>query len=124
MWLEKFFQIIDKSFVGRFVDKRVAIVGLTDPDRIYVENIRSFYGLTTPIAKIICDMAVKENLFKKRIGLECPICGRLIEHYQNQNEIPNSVNCETCELLENEKHDFLKSELKETVFYQLNKSAV
>ncbi len=124
MWLEKFFQIIDNSFVGRYIDKRIKIVDSTDPDRIYVENIRSFYNLTTPLAKIICNMAVKENLFKKRIGIECPTCGRLITHFQNVNEIPDSINCETCELLEHEKHNFQKSELKETVFYQLNKLAV
>ena len=123
MWLHKFFQIIDNSFVGRFIDKRLDLIGATNPDRIYVENIRSFYNLTTPIAKTFCEMAVKENLFKKRFGVECPKCGKLIEHYASELDIPENIVCDTCQLLEEDNHNFKKSEIVEIVFYQLNKQS-
>lgn len=124
MWLEKFFRIIDKSFIGRFIDKRLDVISATNPDRIYVENIRSFYNLNTPTAKTLCEMAVKENLFKKRIGVECPDCGKLITHYNSEKDIPEKIVCDTCLMLENDKHEFKKSEISKIEFYQLNKAVV
>lgn len=123
MWLEKLFQIIDKSFVGKFIDKRLDLVKATNPKRIYVENIRSFYNLTTPIAKIFCEMAVKENLFKKRIGIECPKCDKLIAHYTTNDEIPDKITCDNCQLLEEERYEFSKADMNELIFYQLNKTS-
>lgn len=124
MWLEKFFQIIDKSFIGRFIDKRLDIVRATKPDRIYIENIRSFYNLNSAVAKTLCEMAVRENLFKKRIGVECPVCGKLINHYNKEDEIPEKIECETCLLLEKDKHEFRKSEMPKIEFYQINKTVI
>lgn len=124
MWLEKFFQIIDNSFIGRFIDKRLDVISATNPDRIYVENIRSFYNLNTPTAKTLCEMAVKENLFKRRIGVECPHCAKLITHYNSENDIPEKIVCDNCLMLENEKHEFKKSEISKIEFYQLNKAVV
>ena len=121
MLLEKFFQIIDNSFIGRFINKRLELVDATNPDRIYVENIRSFYNLTTPVAKVFCEMAVKEKLFKKRIGVECPNCGKLIIHFSNISDIPDTILCDNCQLLEEDKYQFSRKEIVETVFYQLNK---
>jgi len=123
MWLQKLFQIIDKSFVGNFVEKRLDLIKNTDPERIYVENIRSFYNLTTPIAKTFCEMAVRENLFKKRIGIECPNCDKLISHYSNGKEIPEKISCDNCQLLEREKYEYDKDEINELIFYQLNKAS-
>lgn len=121
MWLKRFYQIIDNSFIGRYIDRRLDLIKVTNPDRIYVENIRSFYNLTTPIAKIFCEMAVKENLFKRRIGVECPKCGKLIGHYTSNSEIPDEIICETCQLLEEECCSYNKTEIIETIFYQLNR---
>lgn len=124
MWLEKFFQIIDNSFIGKFVDKRVSLLVSTNPDRIYVENVRSFYNLTTPVAKMLCEMAVRENLFTKKIGIECPNCGKIVTQFENEKDIPLSINCDTCELLEREKHIFNNSEIIKTTFYQLNNNVL
>lgn len=124
MWLEKFFQIIDNSFIGKFIDKRLNLIESTNPDRIYVENIRSFYNLTTPIAKLLCEMAVKENLFKRKVGVQCPNCGRIVKQYNSESEIPSEINCETCQLLEEKHYSFTNSEITKTIFYQLNNNVV
>ncbi len=124
MWLEKFLQIIDKSFIGRFIDNRLDVITSTNPDRIYVENIRSFYRLNASAAKSLCEMAVKENLFKKRIGVECPTCNKIINQYDSEREIPEKIICDTCLMLEHDKHEFKKSEISKIEFYQLNKAAL
>jgi len=38
-----------------------------DLDRIYVENIRSFYDMSSVAARDICDLAVEFGLFEKRL---------------------------------------------------------
>ncbi|MDC8104711.1 hypothetical protein MTQ00_09180 [Chryseobacterium sp. B21-037] len=123
MWLKKFFQIIDKTPIGKFVDKKIELIESTDPDRIYVENIRSFFNLTTPIAKILCEMAVKDKLFKKKVGIECPSCGRIINTYNSTSEIPQKIKCDTCELLEKEDYLFPEVSVNKITFYQLNNIA-
>lgn len=120
MWLKKFFQIIDKTPIGKFVDKKIELIESTDPDRIYVENIRSFFNLSTPIAKLLCEMAVKDKLFKKKVGVECPNCGRLIHSYNSNKEIPTRIKCDTCELLEKENYVFSEEKIRKVTFYKLS----
>ncbi|MCG8253188.1 hypothetical protein [Tenacibaculum finnmarkense] len=120
MWLQKLFQIIDKSSIGHFIDKRLDLVKATDPKRIYVENIRSFFNISTPIAIVFCEMAVKQNLFKKRIGIECRNCGKLIVHFNTTTDLPNKITCDNCQLLENEKYEYDKNEINKLIFYQIN----
>lgn len=126
MLLMKFFQIIDNSFIGRFVDKRLDLIASTDPERIYVENIRSFYSLTTPLARTFCNMAVKEHLFNKHFGVECPneSCQRIITSYTSKDELPEIIECEHCLLLEKDKYQFRKNEYNVIEFYKLNKKVV
>lgn len=116
----KFLETIDRSFVGRFVQSRLDILEHTDPNRIYVENIRSFYGLPAFMAKFLCEMAVKKGLFTKHIGVECPNEGRLIITSDDVGKLPQVVNCPNCEALENDKYEFTLSECHLVEFYKLN----
>lgn len=119
MWLEKLFSLIDKTRVGKIVADKQAIIEKTDPQRIYVENIRSFLHLPFSVAQFLCEMAVKERLFKKKVGVECPNCGRLIKTYSRINEIEQKVHCEQCELKEENKYVFESKDMKKVTFYQL-----
>lgn len=120
MLLLKFFQTIDDSFIGKLVEKRLNIIGNTDPQRIYVENIRSFYNFTTPVAKSLCEMAVRQNLFKKMHSMDCPECGKPLLSNTYDEDFPEQIECDTCLMLEKEKYEFSKKECKETIFYKLN----
>jgi hypothetical protein len=126
MSLMKFFQIIDNSFIGKFIDKRLDFIASTDPERIYVENIRSFYNLPFAVAKTFCDIAVTEKLFEKFYSVECPdiSCDRVIATFKNKQEIPDTIECEQCEFLEKPKHEFKKGEFKIVEFYKLNKQVI
>jgi len=119
MLLLKFFQTIDNSFIGRFIERKLELIGNTEPERIYVENIRSFYGITTPVAHFFCEMAVKENLFEKMHGVECPNCNRIIDSARFETSFPEIIYCETCQLLERDRYEFRKSECVVTPFYRL-----
>ncbi len=96
------------------------IIEGTDPNRIYIENIRSFYNIPFSFAKFFCELAVRENVFKRRIAVNCPECGRVIMHVSTKVEIPDTVKCDTCELLEKNKFEFHTTDKDWTLFYQLN----
>jgi hypothetical protein len=126
MSLMKFFQIIDNSFIGKLINKKLDLITSTDPERIYVENIRSFYNIPQSVAKFFCEMALRENLFKKSFAVECPndSCNRLITTYSTRQEIPETITCENCQLLEKDRFEFSTSEFKIIEFYKLNKEAL
>lgn len=122
MSYHKFWQTINKSFIGRLVDRKTEAFKELDPQHIYVENIRRFFSIPYKLAKFICDMAVKQHLFNKKIGVYCPDCGRMIESVNNKSEVPDTIKCEVCEQLEHAKYLFKKSECQTLEFYQLNKA--
>jgi hypothetical protein len=105
----------------KFFDKRAKIVEETDPDRIYVENVRSFLSIPTRWAKFICEIAVKQNIFRKKYAVICinSDCQRVIKSYDNKIDIPKEINCLTCELGGKENHLFETEKLEIEEFYQL-----
>jgi hypothetical protein len=102
-----------------FLEKRAQLIRSTDPERIYVENVRSFFNITTALAKGFCEMAVKERLFRKRIGLECPTCKRLVLTLGAEEKLPVLIRCEQCEAHEEERFEFRSEEMRQIVFYQI-----
>lgn len=102
----------------KFLNRKAKIVESTDPDKIYVENIRSFFGITTRMAKYLCEVAVRNGVFKKYYGVECKSCSRIIERFESKECIPNKINCVICEYEGKDNFVFNKEELEIIVFYQ------
>ena len=109
--------------VQQFLKRRVEIIEKTDPDRIYVENIRSFFRVPYTVARFFCEMAVKEKFFKKKVGVFCSNedCRRLIKSYDSRLEINDEIICDICEDLGKEKFVFVKEDIEIVEFYQLVK---
>ena len=126
MSLTKFLRIINNSIIKKFVDKRVSVLKNTNPQRIFVENIRSFYNMPYSVAKMFCEMAVRSGLFRKKIGVVCPHsnCGRIVMVVDSEEEIPSVLNCEVCEGLEREGAEFRPTKKDIITFYQLIKHEV
>jgi len=123
MSLEKFLNIIDKTAIGRFVDYREELLKKTDPDRIYVENIRSFFKLPYKLAKFLCEQAVREGAFSKWRAFLCrnEDCQRvLLSTEYDKDEPTHVVFCSTCQTLEKERWEFQLDELEQMIFYKLN----
>lgn len=105
-----------------FLHRRSELIAQLDTNRIYVENVRSFFHVPYSVAKIMCEMAVKEGYFRKKTALICPNenCKRIIgtlENFQNESQIK----CRNCEANEEYKCEFNIEELQKIEFYQLNK---
>jgi hypothetical protein len=119
MSFEKFLNLIDRTPFGAIVDKKRKIVEKTDPDRIFVENIREFYNLPYIAAKTLCEIAVRERIFKKKIGVICPNDESIIKSYDIEEKQDETVTCTKCLLREEEKYSFDTKDLEKIIFYQL-----
>lgn len=106
------------------IDNKRDILSHLDTDRIYVENVRSFFNIPTPLAKFYCEMAVKQKFFSKRIGIICPNeeCNRIVLSVDNYKKIPKIVECEHCMELERDKYEFSPQKKDLIEFYQLIKN--
>jgi hypothetical protein len=61
----QFLQLISDHVLA--TPRRLRALAKIDPKRIYVENIRAVVGSNTWIAKLICDTAVRQGIFKRKI---------------------------------------------------------
>lgn len=106
-----------------FSNKLKNAIHSLDPDRIYVENVRSILNVNSRLAKIVCNLAVKKGYFKRYYAVECKndSCGRIIESFEEKEEIPSELHCYICKDDGLEKTSFKKEELKTIVFYQYQK---
>ena len=120
MLLGKFSHIIDRSGVGVAVEKKRELIEKTDPNRIYVENIRSFFGLSTKLAKWFLDFGVRQGLLEKRVGIICPNsdCNRMISDFPVGGE-PSEITCDLCEMKGEEKTTFNSQRCTQMDFYRV-----
>jgi hypothetical protein len=131
MLLEKFSDIIDRSPIGASVAKRRKLIEQTNPNRIYAENIRSFFGIPKSVAIYLCDIAVREGLFEKRIGYLCPnddchsmlwdvAAGQKVpKDVVAGQEVPKILGCDNCEALGREDYEFGRNECRQIEFYRV-----
>ena len=94
--------------LSNIIERKTDILSHINPQRIYVENVRSFFNLNYRVAKFFCEMAVKQRYLRKRYGVICPNedCHRLITSYSSKAEIPKMIKCEVCEQLERDRFEF------------------
>ena len=120
---QKFLEIIN-LFLPRdpFVGKEEALAQL-DPDKIYVENVRSLLNVSSKTAKEICDMAARKGLFKKQVEVMCPD-GSVAAIADAADGLPDTVRCQI------EQEDGALEEralptntLRKSVFYKLNETS-
>lgn len=100
-------------------------ISALNPERFYLENVRSIFGITTFEARLLCEMAVEQKLFQKRIALICPdpeCHGRIIATFRTLAEIPETISCSLCEAEDHEQISYNTSSLKKISFYNLVKS--
>lgn len=92
-----------------------------DPGKIEVENVRSILNTSRFNAKLICEMAVQENIFIKKYGLICPNDGRIIKEYDNPEEYPTTLTCTLCEDGDVDPSTFQTASLRKIEYYKLRK---
>ena len=119
MLLEKFSNIIDRSSIGKAVNYRAELIERTDPNRIYVENIRAFFHVPNAFAKWLCEAAVKEGAFEKRIGFLCPNCDSIIGDFADGEQSKERLLCDSCMALNEDRFEFSQDECRIMTFYKV-----
>lgn len=119
MLYERFYAIMTSRPLSNFFENKAAIVKKTDPNRIYVENVRAFFGLTYGLASSLCEAAVREGIFEKRVGYLCPHDQRMIRSFAPDEKVPETLSCGICEVEENYPYEFRTADLETISFYRL-----
>lgn len=101
--------------------RSLQIIDRLDPHMIYVEHVRQVLNTSAKRARIYCEMAVREKLFIRKIGLICENtnCARVIAEFNTLEEIPTTIICDTCESNDEETYEFETANLKKIIFYRL-----
>jgi hypothetical protein len=118
MWFERFSELIDRSSIGAAVELRKRILEETDPQHIYVEKVRQFFGVSTSIAKALCELAVREGSFVRCEAVLCPEQEQIIKEACGDEEFPASVHCDVCEDLGLDS-DYPLAQCKRMTFYRV-----
>ncbi len=82
MWSKKFLKTISESLaesqttvylIKKLEDSsRLKALSSLNPDKIYLENISSVFGVSYAIAKLLCETAVRRGVFSRSIEVLCP----------------------------------------------------
>ena len=87
---KRFLQIISDRLIA--TPARLKVFSALDTQHIYVENVRALLGTSTWIARQICETAVRQGLFVKRIQILCPD-GAAALTVDDDKAIPEEVQC-------------------------------
>jgi hypothetical protein len=121
--LERLFQIISKiAPTPRLSEKEAELLASLNPDKFYVENVRSILNVSHAAAVQICEAAVRQGLFERRVEVMCPD-GAVAASAQTESDLPETVRCwhEEDGLLESE--DLPTKQLEKTTFYRLHEGS-
>lgn len=120
MLLTKFLDTISKIIPIDPLAGRPEAIARLDPNKIYVENVRSALGVSTSKARLICETAVRRGLFDRFVEVLCPD-GAVAASAPTEAELPERVHCW-------EEHDGHQEEaelptltLRKMTFYRFRK---
>jgi hypothetical protein len=119
MLLAKFLATISKIVPGDVLSGKEDAIASLNPDKFYVEDVRSVLGVSNPRATQICESAVRQGLFRRGIQIMCPD-GSVAASADSEAGLPPTVHCwedEGGHLEEVEKPTVSLSKL---IFYSLN----
>ena len=71
---------------------RLEAIEALDPSHIYVENVRSLFGISTSLAKRLCELAVRQGFLEKRIQVLCPD-QTVADEAPTEEQLPAEVSC-------------------------------
>ena len=120
MWLQKFLDVISAYFPpsGIPVGIEEALARL-NPDKFYIENVRSILGVSHKRALQICESAVRQGLISRKVEVLCPD-GSVAASAAVEAELPSIVTCWHQEAGHYEEVQLSTGPLVKVPFYQLN----
>ena len=122
MLFQRFFEAISNLLPERtFVGDPQALTKL-DPNKIYIENVRSVFQISFRSAERYCEAAVRQGIFSKFVEVHCPD-GAVAASSEFEKSLPEIVRCWKEQNGDYEELWIPTRDLSKTVFYRLNDEA-
>jgi hypothetical protein len=119
---QRFFEVISNLLPERAFVGDLEALSRLNPNKIYVENVRSTFGISTRRAERYCETAVRQGLFSKFIEVRCP-SGEVAAWATSENTLPDTVRCWKEENGDYEEAYVPTRDLPKSFFYRLNDAA-
>jgi hypothetical protein len=116
--LTKFFDSISKIVPGSPLSGREEALARLNPDKIYLENVRSVLGVSSGSAQQIIDTAVRQGIFERYVEVVCPD-GAVAASAKTESELPEIVHCWKEEEGHLEEREIPTSTLPKVTFYRM-----
>ena len=122
MWFQRFFATISRALPDRIVLRDEDALRRLNPQKFYVENVRTVLGISTANAQRICETAVRQGAFRRYVEVVCPN-GSVAASAESEASLPSEVRCWTETHGEYEEALIPTRDLMKTVFYRLRDEA-
>lgn len=118
--LKKLSQIISNVVASPKLSQREAeVLARLNPDKFYIENVRSILGVSHSAAAQICETAVRQGVFERRIEVICPD-GAVAASADIESHLPTTVTCWHEEAGHLQREELPTKDLEKVTFYRLN----
>ena len=118
LWLMKLSDIVNKFIPDAIPPGNIEALSRLNPDKIYLENVRSVLNVSHRKAKYICDTAVKQGAFESWIEVRWSD-GSVVATAKTEAELPSTVRCWIERDGESEPIDMEPADLPKVPFYRL-----
>lgn len=123
MSFETFLRRIASLLPGEVLGEKEAIaLAQLNPEKIYVENVRSVLDVSTHRAEQICETAVRQGVFQKGIEVLCPD-GVVAASADSEANLPTTVTCWTDTGRGWDETEIPTAQLRKIPFYRLAENA-
>lgn len=119
MLFQKFLETINRVIPVAALSLKPELVAQLNPEKIYLENVRSALGVSTGNAKRICETAVRQGVFSKYVEVLCP-GGAAAMTAESEDSLPPTVRCWVEDRGEYEEIEISTKELTKNTFYRVN----
>ena len=100
-------------------EKEAKLLSTLNPEKFYIENVRSIMDISYASALRICEAAVRQGLFIRGVEVKCPD-GAVAAAADKETELPEIVRCWHLEDGHYEPEELATRDLEKSTFYRLN----
>jgi hypothetical protein len=116
---QNFLHTISRILPPDSIAGKEALIAELNPDKIYIENVRSIFNVSHDNAKRICETAVRQGIFLRAVEVACPD-GAVAASADTEDKLPQTVHCWVDDGGHLEEVELPTASLKKTVVYRLN----
>ena len=122
MLFTKLLDIMNKYFATDTTPDLYENLSKLNPEKFYLENVRSIVGVSQIKAQEICEIAVEDGFLIKGFDIDCPD-GAVGLSVNNLTELPETVVCWEMVDGEYEEREYPTRTLEKQIYYRLGANA-